>query len=263
MDEMWRVYYADIANEATKFVPTMKRAGVTVSSDTTLKEFIALLAGKKVVILIAHWRSDLLQTDDVCDEHNFVSAVSRSDNAILFPVRRMIVNREERVLSNGQLSIPLIIDEINRSLIKALRIIPEDRVLEENVYPASIESQLHTARASFAEELFPSIRNGAGVEFADGVKPLEEIVESFPSTFEGVLDLSICNCGLLAEMLRARTLNRDRWLAIWTERPVVIADRLVFYGYMLRLLKLGIPYLHAVQMLREQMIIATSSKRSA
>jgi hypothetical protein len=45
---------------------------------------------------------------------------------------------------------------------------------------------------------------GLAVEFADGLAPVECVVEAVPPAFEGVLDLTVCNARPLAEEIRRR-----------------------------------------------------------
>ena len=68
---------------------------------------------------------------------------------------------------------------------------------------------------------------GLAVEFADGLAPVDRVVAAVPQTFDGVLDLTICNARVLAQEIRRRC---PRGQIIDTPFPATLDLGLEFYN---------------------------------
>ena len=68
---------------------------------------------------------------------------------------------------------------------------------------------------------------GLAIEFADGLAPIERVVAAVPQDFDGVLDLTICNAGLLAQEIRRRC---PRGQIIDNSFPATLDMGLEFYN---------------------------------
>ena len=66
------------------------------------------------------------------------------------------------------------------------------------------QSDLIRCRALITSRIPSAFRGGAGIEFSDGFHQIAEVVALFPSTFDGVVDLTICNSLSLAEAIHQR-----------------------------------------------------------
>lgn len=71
---------------------------------------------------------------------------------------------------------------------------------------AATRTQLEDIRCrAELETVYPgAFRGGAAVEYSDAFCSLAEVSANFPSTFDGIVDLTICNSLALGEMVRRR-----------------------------------------------------------
>ena len=85
---------------------------------------------------------------------------------------------------------------------------------------------------------------GLAVEFADGLAPIDRVVAAVPQTFDGVLDLTICNARPLAQEIRRRC---PRGLIIDNPFPATLDMGLEFYNATMDLVqRRQMPYQDAV-----------------
>jgi hypothetical protein len=214
--------YQPMAERLSNLAAEAESLGVRVFRSMTL-ENLAVASCQSQVTVISHSRSALFKAPDLVD-----------------------IPRIRAALSPTHYGMPIPDDAVDLAKFLNTRYFPQRNNDDKSLgAPIRFQMELAEARIKLTDELPGAFCGGAGVEFADGFQPFHAIASLFPPTFNGVIDLIICNSLLLAELLRNRC---PRSLAIATSDLTFPDTRLPFYSATIRLLARGPrPYDDAVE----------------
>jgi hypothetical protein len=209
---------SNVAAEAEKF-------GVRVSRSMTL-EGLAAASLQRQVTVISHSRSPLFRPADLVDMARIREHFSRAGDGMRWPI-----------------------DAAGVAHFLNSRYFPaRDKADQLIGAPIRFQVELAEIRRRLTDQVPDAFRGGAGVEFADGFQPFEAIAAQFPTTFDGVIDLIVCNSLLPAELLRNRC---SRSLVIATSDLTFPETRLPLYVATISLLaRHPRPYDDAVEELK-------------
>jgi hypothetical protein len=188
--------YGTIAGVATELVRQATAMGAGVWSGAGLQDLRSALATHTAVILLAHWRgSNISESDLLPGWHDRVTDLLKSDCAPL-----------GIVLRNADLGSELFRPEV---FVRALNMAIE-RGAFRCFFPHGLGQRvaLHKrvsetlSRDMVDAALKGCIRPGNLLELFDGLHAAGVLVDTVPSSFHGVLDLSCCNSSVPATLLR-------------------------------------------------------------
>jgi hypothetical protein len=214
-----------------------------------LAERLSNVAAEAEKLGVRVFRSMTLEDLAAASRQSQVTVISHSRNALFRAADLLDMPRIRTVLSRAYDGIPLPEDAAGLAKFLNVRYFPaRDKADESLGAPIRFQMELAETRRQLTDELRGAFRGGAGVEFADGFEPFEAIAAQFPPTFNGVIDLIVCNSLLPAELLRNRC---PRSLVIATSDLTFPETRLPFYTATIRLLaRSPRPYDDAVQQLK-------------
>ena len=208
--ELSWIGYQPMAERLSNAAAEAEKLGVHVFRSMTLEDLAAASQLRQVTV-ISHSRSALFRAVDLVDLPRIRAAFSRVHDGKLLP-------------------------ENAAGLAEFLnaRYFPRNDEADHNLgAPIRFQMELAEARRRLTDQLPGAFQGGAGVEFADGFQPFQAIASQFPPTFNGVIDLIVCNSLLPAELLRNRC---PRSLVIATSDLTFPETRLPFYMATIRLL---------------------------
>jgi len=218
--------YEPMAHLLSNVADEAEKQGVRVFRSMTL-EALAAASSQSQITVVSHSRSAQFRPADLVDIPRIHAALSRAHDGMPLP------------------------DDDAEGLAKLLnaRYLPARDKADQNIgAPIRFQVQLAEARRQLTDQLPGAFQGGAGVEFADGFQPFQEIANRFPPAFEGVIDLIVCDSLLPAELLRNRC---ARSLVIATSDLTFPRTRLPFYMATIHLLaRSPRPYDDAVQELK-------------
>lgn len=192
---IWALCFEDVARSVDRATSVVERLGVTVIRDASLRDWSEALTRYRVLTLVAHWRFVSIAASDVVDP---------------------VALRCRAALRDG---------EVTRRVDDALRTTDgtADEIaaaLDALCAPAARRYSAKDRKGSnddrglsrvFLEQVLPGLRHAGAIEFADGLCTAGEVIEATPHGYPGVIDLTVCNSILLAELLRR------------TRRPLLVA----------------------------------------
>lgn len=184
--------------------------GVQVHSVLTSQSLAACM-GCKVITIATQGKSAEFMPADVVE-------IDTLERALFGCIENHIQPRDRKI-----------VDRLNKMLYSRM-----DPV--GNGLGAATRTQLEYIRCrAEIEALYPGkLRGGAAIEFSDGFCSLAHVAAMFPSSFEGIVDLTICNSLALGEMIRRRCPNA---LAIATGDRTLPDLRLAFLLAVMKFLK--------------------------
>jgi hypothetical protein len=202
------------AATAATSVNRARRRGVVVVPRARLEDFGRCVEQFQVVTLVAHWRSAMFRANEILNP----DAVGRVLSIPLPGGGRGRAAAAEMAVA------------LNRHLLATVG--PSEPTALDGGRDAAVETRRQYALWHERREIEPllgsAVRSGGpAVEFADGLAPIERVVSSIPETFDGVLDLTVCNSTVLAEEVRRRC---RRGLIVANAFPATLDIRMEFYN---------------------------------
>jgi hypothetical protein len=202
LDSGWRAYSRTAQLVQTELTDC-EAIGVTVVIDATLKDLAEQTRRVPVVVIIAHMEFPLVVLNDVLDPERLCFLVEHGSE----PEWAMI-----KAECNQPLEVQEAVAAINR-LLKAtqrdLGAAPIEDMSESDRLARHRRSGfglLRLDRPRLDELCGPAVlREGKGIELADGMISAREFIEAIPMDYNGLIDLRMCNSiSLGAAIRRAR-----------------------------------------------------------
>lgn len=242
---LWNLYepYARFTRDVAA---RMRGLGVSVVVDASLDQFASLLSDCDVVALVAQWRSALFRPADIPDPAGVFSQLSEPTSPLGRAVRRF-ATYPTPADPIGAESIAVV---LNQALLSGVQIpdvqngrSPKLGAITRYQYELYQRRDLLAATAAF--------KGGAGVEFMEGFRRIDEIVVRFPLQFSGLVDLTVCNSVLLAENIRRA---RPYCLVLANEDLAYLDFRLATFEQVIRILsEKPEPYEDVVYRIRKEL----------
>jgi len=220
--------YRPVAERCRRVLCEIAATGTSVLEDATLPDVRALLAQKKVVTFVGHWRFPPIGPDDIVDLDGILRRLREPKGEI----------ERHIALALRQVS-PEILERREREALAAALTHLLDPTVRFYVAPRQNENgndappPLRLTRV-LVEETFPDELRAAGaIELRDGLHTAAAFIESVPESFAGVIDLTVCNSVILGEAIKRK---RRGCLVAVNEKPASLLLRLVRHKYVMHLL---------------------------
>jgi hypothetical protein len=193
---VWALMFEPAARLVERTARTVERHGVTVVRAARLPDWAAALAAFRVVTLVAHWRFVPITEPDVND----VVALCRYASERASELAR-VVDDTVRSAAPDRAGIARALDTLCAPAARRYQAVdrrgnPHDR----------------SPSRAWLEYHVPGLRHAPAIELADQMHTVADIVHATPDRYPGVIDLTVCNSILLAEVLKR------------TRRPMLIAS---------------------------------------
>jgi hypothetical protein len=195
VDGLWLLYqpYADLASEIANRVRAL---GVSVVLDVSLDRFASLLRSHAVVALVAQWRSALFRTGDIQNAHAIFDRLSDPTSRLKVSIQQFASDTRNPESAASE----KLVEYLNQSLLCGLQV-PGAKGKEPRLGEITrFQYEIFRRRQLLPTD--PLFRGGAGAEFEEGFRSVNEILSCFPPEFSGLVDLTVCNSVLLAESIR-------------------------------------------------------------
>jgi hypothetical protein len=234
--------YEPLVSLACEVAEEAKALGVTVYRGARLADMAAMLTAHRVVTLVAHWRFLMLDERAVLDAAGFQARLSAAEIVNDPDARRPIdaLFLGDAVV-RGAVAPAALAAALNRHML------PGDLYYQWNsggeLEPSPAAAPATGLTRVLLEEMYPGcFVPGLCLELADRLCTAWEFIDQIPDSFDGVLDLTVCNSLILAEALRRRRSGRLD-TALSNAKPATAGVRLVIYRHVIRSLsRLAEPY---------------------
>lgn len=231
-DALWRQYDDRVAGPALQAARAIAQRGGRVIEQTTRSILRDALKQHPVVAVMAHWRVGKFAFGS-SDE---ARAVLTQIEAGTRPVCRALAAVAPRSDSiNGSDSLARVAAGLNESLRHRL-IVSSDAPADDR-WLSNDPDQLQDWNVSALREDFPHWPLvQAGMELADGVHPVNAIVDLVDPDYEGTLDLRMCHSVILGEAIK-RAAPRAR--IVMNQRELTPSIQLPLYAQAVQMLETG------------------------
>jgi len=242
--EKWNAYEptAKLAHTVSKFI---EHSGACVLYQPASAEFGRKTKQTQVSILFAHWRSSAILPEDIYWEELLCRLSQIGDDI------DWIAQLKSLVKSKPSKRMETICNYLNSVLLEgALGDLPQFG-LQPNQRKSAPEHRMQLNR-EILDGIFPGAFAGTtSIQFGGGLVPVRQLKGMTDRGYSGTVDLSVCNCGSLAEQIKA---DSPASTVIGTDLPVNIDFRLLYYRRLFRLLQGGGPYVRSSTNLRIQLL---------
>ncbi len=236
----WDMVYEPVARVAQHVCGVADHLGVTVIRNAQLSDLGRLLRQFPVVTMVTHWRFARIQAEDVSNALGMLQAISlrrtvveRALNSTLTKVDPTLFDTQNPEMLNQKLAC-----DLNKIIADAHQLYhrPIDDKSDESSRSVELllAKPLDRLTRAALELSFPEhIRPAPAVQFVDGMKTVPEVIETVPSEFSGLLDLTVCNSVILGEAIKN---FRARCFVAVNRYPAELHVRLGLYLLTLRML---------------------------
>jgi hypothetical protein len=237
----WEVYQADEAVLVEATCLEVERLGVTVLHKARPADLTDLLRRFPVVTLVAHWRFVPVTPEDILNAPCILERLQSPQSDIHRAIRQAFDDLDPQLL-RAETSLQLRDVELRDRVAAVIGKTAEEA---ERFYwdpTASVSFDFERARdgctnrltrLEFEYAFSGHIAQARVVEFHDGLRTAQELVEAIPENFRGLLDLTVCNSVIPAAPIRA---VRRGCVVAANRRPAELGARIYLYGLEVSLL---------------------------
>lgn len=234
--------YEGSVRVARRVCEEVKALGVTVCLTVTPGELTELLRNFKVVTFVTHWRFTRLLPEDLIDVDGLLNSLARPASRVQWAVRQALLARDPDVLADTSRwaeratgvreRLTLALSAIAVASHALYRSVADDAPPAEDQYRTD---ELERLTRVELERAFPNqVAFGKSVEFSDGMRSVQDVVDAVPVGFNGTFDLTSCNSVILGKAIKA---SHPNCLVAMNRYPTDLYVRMPIY-------KLAIEYLN-------------------
>lgn len=212
-EDYWNTIYSPIAKRINRQCEDVRQYKVTVIRSLSLGVLNDLFKEFKVITLVSHWRFNKLRAEEISDPRGFIELLRSPQNlvqkkvgALLLPAFTLngedfTAGMDENVLREK------LCNELNVTISKAhsfyrkvKNIAPTDPKAQGELLDRQPLERLtrYALEQGFSKHLAAS----RAIEFSDEMHSVPELVESIPSEYSGLLDLTVCNSVIVGEIIK-------------------------------------------------------------
>jgi hypothetical protein len=195
MDELWVRYEAAVVTPALSAIEFAGSKGVRIERRITPEQLRETLQEKRVVTLFAHWRQGGFTRDSIQDPSWYVSEI----RAARGPLGRALAQSLPHLASVDSGTLAEFLNERLRSFI-----VIEDSEQQSgatwvaNDPQQNLDRNFEVFRTEYPNWNLPPV----GIELANGIQSVSDLVRMVSSKFSGTLDLRMCNSVLPGEAIK-------------------------------------------------------------
>jgi hypothetical protein len=228
-EDVWARYKTAVVQPAVSVQSFIQTRGVFTAGRATAEVWHTTLRHRPVVSLVAHWHGAGFTVDMLERVPELIQEIKAAKGPAGRAMARALIAAAPSHLGS--------LDTLTRVLNAALRataVIPEELqagdVWVENDPDQILDRNFEVLRTEFPHwELQP-----AGMELADGIYPVTEMVSTFSHCYEGTLDLRMCHSIILGEAIK-RAAPQAR--LVMNRRPVTPSVQLPLYQEVVQMLE--------------------------
>jgi hypothetical protein len=218
----------DLARSVLAEVRTL---GVRVVTNARPEDLANLLPAYRVLTLFAHSRDARFLESDIVDLQLILGELEMPDSMLSKLISEF--RRGCPSVRAPELGAPIYeaVDFLNRLLEPTDTNQPRREGTRRLGEITRRQSQWRERRLKLELALPGAFRRGASIEFSDGFRRLDDILQSLPPEYEGTLDLTCCNSTIFAEDIRRKY---RKCLVLSNELPTSLEFRLAIYRQVIR-----------------------------
>lgn len=250
---LWEIVYAHTVKTVKSVAQAVAAQGVTVVTNATFRNFQELFEQFPVVTLVAHWRSSKFYPSDFIAPEQLIKALEHSSTPL---AQKLSSELSEDWIQNIQTLeyhadptlAKILANDFNKILVSS-NLCP-DRFPNQMCQIALYDDYRKYLNRLVIDDTFAGIISpGNRIEFFDQFHSIEEVVTAIPENYNGLLDFTVCNSVLIANVIK-----RQRRCIVLVNKELTNVDfRMVIYKGMIELLaRLDIDYMDAAAIIRSK-----------
>jgi hypothetical protein len=246
----WEVYEENEGTFAETVCSEVERLGVTVRRNAKLADLSDLLSRFQVVTLVAHLRFVPIKPEDIADPMRLLELLQSNQSSVHESMKEAFEQADPDLLQS-KVARHLRDEELRSRVAQVINGVANMAQDRYSGRAESVELRTHDGfdksitRMEF-EQMFPDcIIPASVIEFRDGMYTVREFLCAIPETFDGLLDLTVCNSVLPAGLIRRK---RPSCLVVANRLPAELRARMYLYGLQISLLgKRSVSFVEVIQ----------------
>ncbi|MFN6470530.1 MAG: hypothetical protein RMY36_012765 [Nostoc sp. SerVER01] len=253
---LWETVYAVTAKRVQSVAQAVAAKGVTVVTNATLNNLQELFQKFPVVTLVAHWRSSKFYASDFIAPNQLIKALEQPSTPLAQKLASALSNNWIQHIQalecnvNARYTVPKILADDFNNVLKSSKLYPSPVPNQMcQIAPYDDDYGQYLNRLVIDDTFRGIISPGNRIEFFDQFHSIEEVVTAIPENYNGLLDFTVCNSVLIANVIK----RQRRCIVLVNKKPANPDFRMVLYKGMIELLvKLDIDYMNAGAMIRRE-----------
>jgi hypothetical protein len=231
--EAWEFYRDNTVRCLNGMAESVAALGTTVVERCTASDLRNLSESFPIIVLVAHWQTGRIYSDDVMDAAGFSRALLHASEGTLFALYSALSEQADAELSRlAEAS-----SQPSGALLASVNAAMETRAFSGAPSSASQEFRLYANRVALRRALNPGIlRGGTGIELHDALLSAHEFARMLPRTRAGVLDSSGCLSKVISDVVRSQRMD---WHILTNAEPPMSPMRLSIVGQVIAGLATG------------------------
>lgn len=253
---LWETHYDYTAETVKSVAQAVAAKGVTVVTNATFKNLQELFQQFPVVTLVAHWRSSKFYASDFIAPTQLIKALEQPSTPLAQQLASALPDKWLQHIQaiecnvDATHTLPKILADDFNNILKSSKLYP-DPVPNQMCQIAPYDDDYHQYlnRLVIDDTFTDIISPGNRIEFFDRFHSIEEVVRAIPKNYDGLLDFTVCNSVLIANVIK----RQRRCIVLVNKKEANPDFRMVIYKGMIELLvKLDIDYMDAAAMIRRE-----------
>jgi hypothetical protein len=253
---LWETVYEHTAKTVKSVAQAVVAKGVTVVTNATFRNVQELFQQFPVVTLVAHWRSSTFYASDFIAPNQLIKALDQPSMPL---AQKLVSALSDNWIQHIQTlecnldatdTLPKILANDFNNILASNKLYP-DPVPNQmcQIAPYDDDYRKYLNRSVIDNTFTGIISSGNRIEFFDEFHSIEEVVTAIPENYNGLLDFTVCNSVLIANVIK-----RQRRCIVLVNKELATPDfRMVIYKGMIELLaQLDIDYMDAAAMIRSK-----------
>jgi hypothetical protein len=228
---VWDGVLESVAARVLEIMDEVSERGVHVVENATIADLPSLFGTCDVVTILSHWRPGWIFADQIRDPSAIEAKLAASPNALTTQLREA----GRALLSDLSAATA---EPFPKAFCRVANSLMASSDLGPSVCPPewhrsdNLTYRVHANRAALDAMFVDEVVPGNRMEFADGVRSIDDILAAIPAGFEGTLDLTVCNSIMAAEEIK----RRSRLTCLASEREVDLTLRMEIYAEAMRVI---------------------------
>lgn len=255
---LWETFYALTAKRVKSVAQAVAAKGVTVVTNATFKNVQELFQQFPVVTLVAHWRCSMFYPSDFIAPNQLIKALHQPSTPLAQKLASELSNNWIQHIqalecnTDATHTLPKILANDFNNILASSKLYSNPAPNQMcQIAPYDDGYRKYLNRLVIDDTFTGIISPGNRIELFDQFYSIEEIVTAIPENYNGLLDFTVCNSVLIANVIK----RQRQCIVLVNKEPATPDFRMVIYKGMIELLaQIDIDYMDAAAIIRREIL---------